>query len=287
MIININLAKAKSKKMINLFDAPLKKRLFINLEENRYVAKFIYGLIVLNVIALIIESYLSTGDIYIQEVLNWLEIISVIAFTFEYMLRLWSSDYESNSIKESIKKRLNFFFSFYGIVDLLAILPFYLPFFIKIDLRSIRVLRLIRLLRIFKIGRYSKSMKLITNVIRDTKYELLITLFVCSILIIFSSTLMYYIENDAQPDKFKNVGHSLWWSVATLTTVGYGDIYPITPIGKLLGAFIAFVGIGFVAMPTAIISSAFMSKLNKKENQDSNIICSCPNCNFQMEVKIR
>jgi len=135
---------------------------------------------------------------------------------------------------------------------------------------------LFRLLRIFKLGRLSKSLQTITSVLKESKSELSITLFVAFILMILSSTLMYYVENEAQPDKFENIGQSLWWSVATLTTVGYGDIYPITGLGKVLSSVIALIGIGFVALPTGIISSAFISRMQKEK--ESRKECKCPNC---------
>ena len=123
---------------------------------------------------------------------------------------------------------------------------------------------------------------MISDVFKDTKGELSITLFVTFILMVLSSTLMYYIEGDAQPEKFANIGESMWWAVATLTTVGYGDIYPITAAGKLISGFIAIVGIGFIALPTGIISSAFIEKIQKKG--DKSNICSCPNCGNELKI---
>tara|TARA_B100000809_G_C14954968_1_gene465243 strand:- start:101 stop:622 length:522 start_codon:yes stop_codon:yes gene_type:complete len=166
-----------------------------------------------------------------------------------------------------------------GIIDLLAILPFYLPFILPFDLR---MLRLFRLLRVLKLSRYSKSLKTISNVLKDTKSELVITIFIAFIFLILSSTLMYYFEHEAQPDKFANVGESLWWAVATLTTVGYGDIYPVTGLGKFMSGIIALIGIGFIALPTGIISSAFINRVQK--NKDSENKCKCPNCGTLVET---
>ena len=138
------------------------------------------------------------------------------------------------------------------------------PYIIKIDLRVIRVLRLFRLLRLFKLNRHSKALRLIVTVFKKTKSDILVTAFIVSFLLIMAATLMYDIENEAQPDAFSNIGEALWWSVATLTTVGYGDIYPITGLGKLLSGVIALLGIGIVALPTGIISSAYIEEVQKR-----------------------
>lgn len=245
---------------------------FINL--NSTFQKFIYTLIILNVISLILASY---KEIYTNNILFFenFELFSVVMFSAEYILRFWTADLDIEK-GTTLSKRLKFSLSTYGIIDLLAILPFYLPLLFPFDLRVLRILRLFRLLRIFKLGRLSKSLQTITGVLKESKSELSITLFVAFILMILSSTLMYYVENEAQPDKFENIGQSLWWSVATLTTVGYGDIYPITGLGKILNSIIALIGIGFVALPTGILSSAFISKMQSEK--ESKKKCKCPNC---------
>ena len=227
-------------------------------------------MIILNVLCIILESYKTIKNDY-SSILYYLEVFSVIIFSIEYVLRLWTAKY-SFPTNSNFKSRLRFVFSKYGFIDLVAILPFYLPLIFLFDLRVIRILRLFRLLRIFKLGRFSKSMKTISAVLRDTKSELAITLFVAFVLLILSATLMFYFENEVQPEKFKNIGQSLWWAVATLTTVGYGDVYPITRGGKFLSAIIALIGIGFVALPTGIISSSFVSKLQKEKKH------KCPHC---------
>lgn len=264
----------------------MKSKVYDFLNEKEWFIKFIYILITVNVIALVIESFAFQNPL-LKQLLHVVELFSIVVFTIEYFLRIWSASHEARNFKEAIIARLKFIFSFYGIIDLLAFLPFYIPLFVKFDLRSIRILRLFRLLRIFKLGRYSNSMKIISNVLKETKSELFVTLFICFILMVFSSTLMYYIEHEAQPDQFNNVGQSLWWAVATLTTVGYGDIYPITPMGKLLGAFIALIGIGFVALPTGIISSSFISKLNEDKQSVIEIECTCPNCQNSYTVRVQ
>ena len=254
-----------------------KARNFI--DHNPYFIKFIYTLILLNVAALILESYKSLHDNY-SNLFNAFEVFSVIIFTIEYLLRIWVSDRS----KEDKTERLNFAFSTMGIIDLIAILPFYLPFIFPIDLRVVRILRIFRLLRIFKLGRYSKSLKTIKYILRETKAELSTTIFVTFVLMILSSTLMYYIEHDDQPEQFASIGDAFWWSIATLTTVGYGDVYPVTGLGKLLSGVIALIGIGFVALPTGIISSAFIEKIQSdKKIKEECTSTKCPNCGVKID----
>ncbi len=249
----------------------MKKKVSDFINYNKYFIKFIYSLIVLNVLTLILESYKELNDNY-GILFYSFEIFSVAIFTLEYLIRIWVSD----KTKEDKKERINFAFSTLGIIDLIAIIPFYLPFIFPFDLRVVRILRLFRLLRIFKLGRYSKSLKTIQYIFKETKAELSITVFVTFVLMILSSTLMYYIEHDAQPEKFASIGDAVWWAVATLTTVGYGDVYPVTALGKILSGIIALIGIGFVALPTGIISSAFIEKI-QAEKKSKNKDC-CPTC---------
>ena len=250
----------------------MKKKIYNFVHYNNYFIQFIYGLIILNVLFLILGSYKEIRE---QNTifLDVFEVFSVIVFTIEYLLRLWVSDLDPAYKGGSLRKRLGFIFSTYGLIDLIAILPFYLPLFIPFDLRMVRILRLLRLVRIFKLGRYSKSLKTINSVLKETKSELGITLFIAFIMLVLASTLMFYIESDVQPDKFASIGHAFWWAIATLTTVGYGDVYPITAIGKVLSGAIALIGVGIVALPTGIISSAFVEKIQKKQRN-----CTCPNC---------
>lgn len=252
----------------------LKKKTYEFINLNSFFQKFIYTLIILNVLSLILASY---KEIYTKYELffEYFELFSVIIFSAEYILRFWTADLDFEK-GTPFSKRIKFSLSAFGLIDLFAILPFYLPLLFPFDLRVLRILRLFRLLRIFKLGRLSKSLQTITSVLKESKSELSITLFVAFILMILSSTLMYYVENEAQPDKFENIGQSLWWSVATLTTVGYGDIYPITGLGKVLSSVIALIGIGFVALPTGIISSAFISRMQSEKEKRKE--CKCPKC---------
>lgn len=231
-------------------------------------------LITLNVIAVVLESFNYISTSYYFE-LKIFETISVIIFTIEYTLRLWTADikYEKQMKKSLLKPRVRYMCSFMAIVDLVAVLPFYLPMLITVDLRFLRMIRISRMMRIFKYNRYSKALNLITKVIKDKVEELIATIFIMCFLILIASTLIYYIESEVQPEAFPNIVASFWWAVATLTTVGYGDVYPITAMGKFLAGIIAILGIGFVALPTGIISSGFMDEITKKDD-----IIVCPHC---------
>ncbi len=250
-------------------------------QKSKWVNEVISGIIVLNICAILFESYKEFSIPY-RSNLYYFELFSIAVFSLEYIFRIWTADlhYKENT---PFKARLTYIFSFYGIIDLLAIMPFYLPMITRVDLRVLRSLRLIRLLRVFKLSRYSRSFKLLGEVLEDTKGDLAVTIFIVFILLIISSTLMFYIENEAQPEAFSNIGQSLWWAVATLTTVGYGDIYPITPAGKLLSGVIAILGIGIVALPTSILSSSFVEKIQERKKQKQK--CTCPKCGEEFLIK--
>lgn len=233
---------------------------------------FIMTLISLNITATVLETVKSLSSLYMIFFRSF-EIFSVLIFTIEYVLRIWSC---SINIKyeNPILGRIRFALTPLIIIDLLAILPFYLPMLIPFDLRFLRILRLIRIFRVFKMGRYSQAFRMIANVIKAKQEELLITIFVVIVLLIIASSLMYLIENKIQPEIFSSVPKAMWWGVATLTTVGYGDIYPLTPLGKFLGAIISLLGIGLFALPAGFLASGFSEEIkNRKKKQ-----IFCPHC---------
>lgn len=208
---------------------------------------FIQILIIISIISFSLET-LPDLNLNTKNLLNILELVIVIIFTVEYVFRLIVSD-----------RKLKFIFSFFGLIDLLAILPFYIA--VGIDLRSIRIFRLFRLFRSFKLFRYSNAILRFKNAISMIKEELIVFLFATLFLLFFSSVGIYYFENSAQPDNFKSVFDCLWWAVVTLTSVGYGDIYPITIGGKIFTFFILIIGLGIVAVPTGLIASALTKGL--------------------------
>lgn len=227
---------------------------------------FIMALILLNVLAVILETVESIHDKY-DLWFDYFEIFSVVVFSIEYIVRVWACT-AMEKYKHPVIGRLKYMLSVEAIIDLLAIIPFYLPLLIgHSDGRVIRVLRLLRLFRIFKLGRYSLAFSLVTDVIKKRKEELVVTLTLLLILLIFASTIMFYIENEANPEAFPSIPQTMWWGVATLTTVGYGDVYPITPLGKLLGAMIAVLGVGLFALPAGIIAAGFEGELSERKQK--------------------
>ena len=213
---------------------------------------FIQFLIISSIINFTVQTLPNINPTY-QKVSNSIEVVSVFFFSLEYFLRLLSS-----------KKPFKFIFSFFGIVDLLAILPFYLT--LGADLKSLRAVRLFRLLRLLKFLRYGDTLKNLKQSFDNVKKELTLFSAATLLLIYFSSVGIYFFENEAQPDAFSSVFSAMWWSVATLTTVGYGDIYPITTGGKIFSTFIVFIGLGLVAVPTGLIASSLTQALNKKSS---------------------
>lgn len=239
---------------------------------NRVFDILIMVLIMLNVFAIILETVPDIYEPY-KNVLRIFEIISVIIFSCEYLMRLYISDLTHPS-ESRIKSVFKFMFSAYGLIDLIAILPFYIPFIIKIDLRFLRILRLTRFLRVLKINRYNNSLNLIWSVVKEKKTELAITGFLTFLILLIASFIMFYVEGEKQPEAFPNILASFWWAIATLTTVGYGDIYPITGMGRLISGLIAILGIGLVALPTGIVSAGFIEKISKKNDLSEK----CPHC---------
>lgn len=240
---------------------------------------FIVILISLNVISVFIETF--ELPIVLKDVLNKFELFSIVIFSIEYILRVWTSAYLYPN-KKPVIARIKYISSFMALVDLIAILPFYLPFFLNIDLRILRSLRLFRLLRILKVNRYTQALQKVISVIKNKSTELLSSIFVIFILMLISSVLMYTVEHSVQPEVFKNGFSGLWWAVATFTTVGYGDIYPITAAGRFLSAIIALLGIGLVAVPTGIITSGFMeanTQIEATEEQKK----FCPFCGKKID----
>ncbi|MBI9019997.1 MAG: ion transporter [Verrucomicrobia bacterium] len=234
----------------------------------------ILSLIFLNVIAVIIGSVQSVQERW-GAALNVFEALSVLVFTVEYLARLWSCTTDPQ-FRSRFRGRVRLAFRAMSIIDLLSILPFYLPF-LGIDLRFLRVLRLLRILRVAKVGRYYSSLNLIKHVFQSKKEELLLTSALMGLLLVVSSSLLYYCENAAQPDTFSSIPATMWWSVATLTTVGYGDMYPITLMGKFFASIIAILGIGMFALPTGIIGAGFVEAIQKKKGQHV-----CPHCGKEL-----
>jgi len=214
----------------------------VDTKSGRYFALFIQSLILISLLTFSLETVPDINQQY-GAVLRVTEVILVGIFTLEYLLRIYVAD-----------KKLAFVFSFFGLIDLLAILPFYLA--TGLDLRSVRVFRLLRLFRVLKLLRYSDAINRFHRALVIAKEELVLFSCVTLIMVYLAAVGIYYFENAAQPENFKSIFHSLWWSVATLTTVGYGEVYPITIGGKVFTFFVLMLGLGVVAVPTGLVSSA-------------------------------
>ena len=233
-------------------------RLKLIIEENDTIAGKAFDLtiqflILVSLISFSIETIPGLSKTTTQ-VLKFIEVATVFVFTVEYMCRLYVAD-----------NKLRFIFSFYGIIDLMAIMPFYIAH--GIDLRSIRIVRLLRLFRILKMARYSRAIQRLKRAFLTIKEELVLFLIATVFLLYISSVGIYYFENNAQPEQFKSIFHCLWWAIVTLTTVGYGDVYPITTGGKIFTSIIALIGIGVVAVPTGLVASA-LTKVIKDEERN-------------------
>jgi voltage-gated potassium channel len=216
------------------------------------------------IIASVVIVFASTFDLSpcALRIVSVLEGVVSVAFTIEYALRIATADFLYPQ-SGKLASRIRYIFSPMALVDLVAILPFWLPMLLPGTMLGIRALRLVRLMRIFKLNRYSDAMKSLGGVIALKRRELLCSMFFVGLLMLISSLFMYSAEHDAQPTVFRNAFSGLWWAVATLTTVGYGDIYPVTAAGRIVGAFIAFSGLAAVAIPTGIISSGLMERMSK------------------------
>jgi len=221
--------------------------------------KLITFSILIAIIHLTLETEKAVYEAY-TVVFEITEIILTVIFTFEYTARILT--YNKNYYGKSF---LQFIFSFDLLIDLLALLPFYLTL-LPIDLRYLRIFRLFRLARIFKLTRYNKAIQTVKLVLSTKKEILTISFILIGIVLYMVSAMMYYVENTAQPEVFSSIPKTMWWGVATLTTVGYGDIYPITALGRFLGGVIAILGIGIFAIPTGIIASGFTEYVEKSKS---------------------
>lgn len=225
----------------------------------RLINWFLVALILVNVSVVIIES---VDWIYIghQQWFDAFEIFSVGVFTVEYLVRLWCS-VESQPGERRLRARLLFSVQPMSLIDLAAIAPFYLAMLVGFDLRFLRVLRL---LRIFKLTRYSSALTVLLDVLREEAGSFAAGLFIMTVLLVIAASGAYLVEHQAQPDAFGSIPDAMWWAVATLTTVGYGDVIPITPMGKMFGAMVTLIGVGMAALPAGIIASGMTDQLRRR-----------------------
>ena len=248
-----------------------RKKIWVLLEpakENdvlsRFVDIFLLILIFLNVLMVILET---VEDLFLNynKFFRIFEYFSVLIFSLEYVGRFWSCIEDNHDGGSVLKIRIKYLFSFPALVDLMAILPSLLAFiFPSVDLRFIRVLRIFRFL---KFSRYSSSINNLLKVIWDQRKSFGAAFFILFIMLILASSGIYLVEKDAQPEKFGSIPQAMWWSIVTLTTVGYGDVYPVTTLGKIFGSVIIILGIGTVALPSGILASAFSEHTRRSQNK--------------------
>ncbi|MBR3667297.1 MAG: ion transporter [Ruminococcus sp.] len=222
---------------------------------------FIVAVIILNILTVFLETFDELEGF--TTLFRVIEIFTILIFCIEYILRIWTADYLYPG-KSELSSRLKFLWSFDGIVDLLTILPF---FFLE-GFIVFRMLRVVRIFHLFRVNAHYDSFHVITTVLIEKKNQIISSVFIIIVLMLASSLGMYSVEHDAQPEAFRNAFSGIWWSVSTLLTVGYGDIYPITVIGKLMAICIAFLGVGVVAIPTGIISAGFVEQYTKNQHSD-------------------
>lgn len=257
----------------------LRRRLYLTLEPNekggtleRIFEFSLITIIVLNILAIVLDTEVSLRKEY-NFFFNAFEFFSLLFFSLEYIARVYSI-VENPRFQHPVKGRLNYMRSPMAIVDLLAVIPFYVKF-TSVSFTFLRVFRLMSLFRVFKIARYLHALKIFKRVLRDRKEQLVLSFIFILFVLVIISFVMFYAEHDAQPEKFSSIPATMWWGIATLTTVGYGDIVPITTLGKFLGGIFAIAGVGLLALPAGILSSGFFEMLHQKQSNPST---NCPHC---------
>lgn len=251
----------------------IKKKIFDIIQfgqTDSAIEHFFDGFIVFVIFTNLFVTLFDTFEesIKYKDILDAIEFITIVIFTVEYILRLWTSDYLFPNSSKS-KAFFKFAFSASGLIDLLTFLPYYLPIMFPSGAVAFRMLRVVRIFRLFKINSQLDAYNVITNVLKEKKNQLLSSVLLILMMMLASSLCMYSLENEAQPDQFKNAFSGIWWAVSTLLTVGYGDIYPITDGGRLMAIVISFLGVGMVAIPTGIISAGFVEQYTKVKQMES------------------
>lgn len=257
--------------------------ILVEIEDNELIDKIVAAMLMLLILISVLVVILETVEEYdaaYGRIFHAIELVSVTIFTVEYLLRLWIAPLDPRYAGRF--GRLRYAVSLLAIIDLIAILPTLIGLFFPMDLMLLRFVRTFRLFRLIKMSRYVKSMNMLDDAILAKKEELLVSMAMIGILLLFSSSLMYLVEHDIQPDKFPSIPASLWWGVVTLTSVGYGDTYPITPLGKFLGGITAFLGVALFALPTGIFAAGFAEELAKRRHAGGD--CCCPNCGCDLST---
>jgi voltage-gated potassium channel len=246
---------------------------------DKIINGFIITLIILNVIVVMLETVHFIHEEY-AVFFHYFDLVSVIIFTIEYVLRVWSCNHDPR-YKHNFYGRIRYMLSTDALIDVLAILPFYIHVVIGLDLRVLRILRLLRFLRLFRLTAYMKSAKLVKNVFITKANDLKLSLVLIAFLIIIASSLLYFAEHNAQPKVFSSIPATIWWAVVTITSVGYGDMVPVTILGKILTGVITLSGLAILALPAGIITSGFLEETRKLKSKKGN---SCPHCGKAIDL---
>ncbi len=241
-----------------------KKRIFniIQIGSRSDVPSYAFDIgIVIVILVNLFVTFFSTFDQAkgYENILDAAELVTVIIFAVEYILRVWTSQYLYPE-KSKAKAALSFALSASGLIDLFSFLPYFLPVFFPAGAVAFRMFRVIRIFKLFRVNAQYDAFNVIVDVIKEKKNQLISSMCIVMIFMLAASMCMYSVEHEAQPEQFQNAFSGLWWSASTLLTIGYGDVYPITTVGKMLAILISFLGVGLVAIPTGIISAAFVDR---------------------------
>jgi len=254
------------------------------------VTSLIMGLVFLNFLMVVIETFDVLTDTW-HTFFHAFEVFTVVIFTIEFLVRLWTADLLYPKLGGG-KARVKYLFSFMAIVDLVAIIPFYLGALVPINMVMVRSLRVLRMLRILKVTRYSSALTMVGKILKLRSKHLMSSILMIFLMMMIIAVIMYHVENEAQPDAFNNAFDSLWWAIATITTVGFGDVAPITTIGRIMGGLIALLGVGLVAIPTGILTDGFIREMTKEERRERALLrkqkpetVTCPKCGVQCCVE--
>lgn len=260
----------------------LRKRLYLTLESGakgglieRVFEMLLIVIIVANIMAIILDTEVDIRREYTYY-FEVLELSSLVFFSLEYLARVYSI-VENPKYSHPLKGRLKYIITPLALIDLLAVIPFYIKYW-TLSLTFLRVFRLMALFRVFKIARYLHALKLFKQVMKDRKEQLVLSFIFILFILLIISFVMYYAEHDAQPEKFSSIPAAMWWGIATLTTVGYGDMVPITALGKTLGGLFAIAGVGLLALPAGILSSGFFELLHNAREREKKPTSVCPHC---------
>ncbi len=241
----------------------------------RVVNGAIVAAIFASILALLLETMEPVRDAY-GPALRLVEALAVGLFSVEYLARVWSVP-EDPRFRGAVTGRLKWMGTPLAVVDILAIAPFFLPVLTE-SLVILRMARVLRIVRILKMGRYSRAVQTLDQVVGERRGDLVVALALSLSLLLVASTLMFYVEHEAQPEAFASIPAAMWWGITTLTTVGYGDVTPVTPAGRVLGAIVQILGIGLFALPAGIIASGFSRALERQREAQSVAFGRCPHC---------